>query len=97
MVCVVSRFRHQAVAFRLLKQAELYICDCHDQGKPLSAPHGVDTEMLRAPNMSPCFSEHVYITRSLRAAGIHISEQIYIFSTSGVHESAYYIHEHSLD
>lgn len=78
------RFRHQAVAFRLWERAEQYICNCQDQGKPSSAPHGVDPEQLRAPDMSPCSSEHVYITRSLRAAGIHSAKRCTFSSTSGV-------------
>lgn len=58
MVCGGCRFRGQALAFRLWEQAEQYICDCHDQGLAPVSPHGVDTEMPRVPNMSPCFPEH---------------------------------------
>lgn len=55
MVCWVCRFRDWALLFRLWEQEDEYICGCHDQDL---ASYCVDTEMPRAPNMSPCFPEH---------------------------------------
>lgn len=94
MKCVGSG----ALAFRLWEQAEQSAI-VKIRVELLSVLHGVDTEMPRVPNMSPCFSEHDNnnVTATSRPQGLRMQQALpsakrYTFyQPLGFHGSACYM------